>query len=541
MLVAAIYLTNQADCKQYHNIESHYLARVTPRCHLPEVSINNPYEVNSLCEVVSLILVSDSRFIENFDDSSESPSPESNSTAPSPEYTSGSSLPTQIIQQFSAMGLRNTSPRGSDHNNGTESQPQSPLQTQTPAQPQTPATAQHSKPEAVRMPSMKLDTMLDDDLIPSLELNADKPSNQTSNDATPAQIQTNSKSQPVDDDKDLPEELNDGDDGQSDPESEMSGSSSSSKHGTSTLYHTGARSLHWYRALRGGPYTTGSRSRVVLRENVINPVHRKRTPGVLCLLIAMVRRRARTSPRPPSAYSVLLTTQQPDSSDMTDRQSDPVQDEPIDPVRLKSIDFIKTAVDEFFEDVQTERGIHPDTLTENFNALRQHLQRFRKNRDATARKFQRCYSSHSRTKTSPTDCDDCHMYLAQIEHGYTGACAKIMSMMTELRKGIWTSIVKANFHREIEESSNTLARGGLFVHDVNLQRLEETKNMLQSLEDDAEAAKGWPQVSLSDTLLEDGQASKKTKEDEITGNDGTESSQVKSKKGKSKKKKKGKR
>ena len=133
------------------------------------------------------------------------------------------------------------------------------------------------------------------------------------------------------------------------------------------------------------------------------------------------------------------------------------------------------------------------------------------------------------------------MYLAQIEHGYTGACAKIKSMMTELRKGIWTSIMKANFHREIEESANTLARGGLFVHDVNLQRLEETKGMLQSLEDDAEAAKGWPQVSSSDTPLEDGQASKKTKEDEDAKTDGNESSQVKSKKGKSKKKKKGKR
>ncbi|KEQ75319.1 hypothetical protein M436DRAFT_61734 [Aureobasidium namibiae CBS 147.97] len=485
-----------------------------------------------------------SRFIENFDDSSESPSPESNSTAPFPDCTSGFSLPTQIIQQFSAMGLRNTSPRGSDHNNGTTSQPQSPVQVQTPTQPQAPATTQHSKSEAADVRSMKSSTMLVDDLILSLELGTDKTSNQPSSGATPPQIQINSESQPARDGEDLPEELNDGIDGQSEPESETSASSSSSKQGTSTLYRTGARSLHWYRALRGGQNTTGSRSKVVLRENVINPVHQQRPPGVLCLLIALVRRRARTNSRPPSAYSVLLTTQQPDSSDMTDRQSDSEQNEPINPVRLKSIDFIKTAVDDFFEDIQTERGIHPDTLTENFNALHQHLQHFRKVRDATARKFQRCYSSHARTKTSPADCDDCHMYLAQIEHGYTGACANIMSMMTELRKGIWTSVMKANFHREIEESVNTLARGGLFVHDVNLQRLEETKGMLQSLEDDAEAAKGWPQVSLNDAPPEDGQASKKTKEDEDTGNDGTKSSQVKSKKGKSKeqkKKKKGKR
>ncbi|KAH0289995.1 hypothetical protein KCU62_g3859, partial [Aureobasidium sp. EXF-3399] len=394
-----------------------------------------------------------SRFIENFDDSSESPSPESNSTAPFPDCTSGFSLPTQIIQQFSAMGLRNTSPRGSDHNNGTTSQPQSPVQVQTPTQPQAPATTQHSKSEAADVRSMKSSTMLVDDLILSLELGTDKTSNQPSSGATPPQIQINSESQPARDGEDLPEELNDGIDGQSEPESETSASSSSSK-------------------------------------------------------------------------------------------QDSEQNEPINPVRLKSIDFIKTAVDDFFEDIQTERGIHPDTLTENFNALHQHLQHFRKVRDATARKFQRCYSSHARTKTSPADCDDCHMYLAQIEHGYTGACANIMSMMTELRKGIWTSVMKANFHREIEESVNTLARGGLFVHDVNLQRLEETKGMLQSLEDDAEAAKGWPQVSLNDAPPEDGQASKKTKEDEDTGNDGTKSSQVKSKKGKSKeqkKKKKGKR
>lgn len=258
----------------------------------------------------------------------------------------------------------------------------------------------------------------------------------------------------------------------------------------------------------------------------------------------MTRRRARTSPNPPSAYSVLLVSSQLDLKDMTDSQSDLKQEEPINPARQKSIEFVKTAVDEYFDDIQTEQNIHPKTLTESFNRLVHDLQFFRKHRDATARKFQKCYSSHSGTKLSPADCDDCFMYMTQIENGYYDACAKIRSMMIQLRKGIWASIMQANFHREIEKGKGASTLGGMEVHDVNLQRLEETKCMLQSLEDDAEAAKGWPQVSSSDVPPEDGQAAKKTKEGEDARTDGTKSSPVKGKKGKSKeqkKKKKGKR
>lgn len=271
---------------------------------------------------------------------------------------------------------------------------------------------------------------------------------------------------------------------------------------------------------------------------MVNPVHRRRTPSILCLLIAMVRRRARTSPSLPSAYSVLLASCSLEPSSVTDSQPDSEQDEPISPARLdKSMAIMKTAVNEYFDDIEYHRNITPEDLTDNFNRLVQDLQRFRKDRDVTARKFQRCYSAHSGTKTSPADCDDCFMYMAQIEHGYYGACAKIRSMMVELRKGIWASVMRANMHREIETQGEESIIGGISAHDVNLQRLEETKSMLQLLEDDAEAAKGWPQISLSDVPPEDDKALKKGKESEDVRTDGTKSSPVKNKKAKSKKKK----
>jgi hypothetical protein len=78
-----------------------------------------------------------------------------------------------------------------------------------------------------------------------------------------------------------------------------------------------------------------------------------------------------------------------------------------------------------------------------------------------------------------------------------------------------------------------------------MQRLEETKRMLQSLEDDAEAAKGWPQVPSSDASSGDDQALKKANESEAARADDTKLNQAKSKKSKpkeqKKKKKKGKR
>lgn len=259
----------------------------------------------------------------------------------------------------------------------------------------------------------------------------------------------------------------------------------------------------------------------------------------------MVRRRARTISRPPSAYSVLLAARSPEPSSVTDIQPDSEQTEPVDPTLFKSMAIMKTAVNQYFDDIEYHRNITPEDLTDHFNRLVQDLQRFRKDRDVTARKFQNCFSSHSGTKTSPADCDDCFMYMTQIENGYYGACAKVRAMMIELRKGISASVMRSNMHREIETQGEESVIGGICEDDINLQRLEETKSMLQSLEDDAEAAKGWPQVASSDVLPEDGQAPNKPQENEDARTNGTKSSPVKSKKGKSKeqkkKKKKGKR
>lgn len=443
------------------------------------------------------------------------------------------------------MALVHISPRGADYHNETASQPQSPVQGQTSTHTQTSVAAQDNETHAVDMPSARSTITLAEYLIPGLELNTDKTSKSPFSEVTAPETQPHTKEYYTVEDEQISEEPDSSVDGQSEAGSERSRSSSSSKQGTSTLYRTGARSLHWYQALRGGQYALGSRSKVVLRENVINPVHRKRTPGILCLSIAMVRRRARMISRPPSAYSVLLVSRSPDLNNVTDFQPDSEQEEPISPIRLKSMAIMKTAVNQYFDDIECHRNITPEDLTDNFDRLVQDLQRFRKERDVTARKFQKCYSSHSGTKTSPADCDDCFMYMTQIENGYYGACAQVRAMMTELRKGICASVMRANMHREIETQGEESVIGGMFEDDVNLQRLEETKSMLQSLEDDAEAAKGWPQASSSDVLPEDGQAPKKPQNDEDARTNGIKSSPVKSKKGKSKeqkkKKKKGKR
>lgn len=220
-------------------------------------------------------LVSDSRFTENFDDSSESPSPESNSTASSPEFTPRSNSPTQLTQKFSTTSLKDTNPRGAHHHhNGVTSQPQSPAQEQMSTKTQTPDVAQHSQSDAVEMLSAKSIITLAEYLIPSLRLGADKTSKLPSTEADPTETQVNDQEHPTLDDENLPEEPNASVDGQSEAESEMSRSSSFSNQGTSTLYRTGARSLHWYQALRGGQRALGSRSKVVLRDNVTNPVYR---------------------------------------------------------------------------------------------------------------------------------------------------------------------------------------------------------------------------------------------------------------------------
>jgi hypothetical protein len=125
-------------------------------------------------------------------------------------------------------------------------------------------------------------------------------------------------------------------------------------------------------------------------------------------------------------------------------------------------------------------------------------------------------------------------------------------VMEELSESIRGSFLKLGVHKEIpdQEHVDPAVLDEMMVYLVNMQRLVETEDMLRSLEEDAEAGLGWPQVSSSEGSPEDDQGPKtqpeETSADLVEQNedtDDTKSSHHKSKKGKSKqqKKKRGKR
>jgi hypothetical protein len=95
--------------------------------------------------------------------------------------------------------------------------------------------------------------------------------------------------------------------------------------------------------------------------------------------------------------------------------------------------------------------------------------------------------------------------------------------MGELCDHIKASFSESEVCERAEDDANMSVVKEMSMDVINLQRLNDLERMLQSLTDDAEAAKGWPQVPLSDAPSED---------------DDTKSSQTKSRKGGSKQQKK---
>jgi hypothetical protein len=460
----------------------------------------------------------------------------------SPEHTSGS-IPTHLMQKFSAMVLRHTASRSPRQDSGMVSQAPSPVQVQTPAQAEMAVTAQDNESRAVDVLSEKPVAMLDDSSIPTLVLES------PSDDETTTETHTHNKEESSEDVKILPEESNAIVDNEPKhkPETtpEKNGNSPTSEHGMSPTFHTRAQRLHWYRTLQVG---LSRETMIAISKGVTGS---RFHPSPLCFLIAMSRRLAKRRRSPPSAVSVLLATRQFNLSDLTSSNTDPKQPKPRMPPHLGPIPNFETVV-KLFDEVLTANNINTGTVTDNFNRLLQDMQRFHQQRDDTAFKFQKCYSSHSRTKTSPANCVDCFLYVENIEHSYIQTCLKIKKVMEELSESIRGSFLKLGVHKEIpdQEHVDPAVLDEMMVYLVNMQRLVETEDMLRSLEEDAEAGLGWPQVSSSEGSPEDDQGPKtqpeETSADLVEQNedtDDTKSSHHKSKKGKSKqqKKKRGKR
>jgi hypothetical protein len=276
---------------------------------------------------------------------------------------------------------------------------------------------------------------------------------------------------------------------------------------------------------------------------VMQPISRRRSsvPIPLCLLIAMSRRRARRKLSPPSAVSVPLILHQLDLRNVTDGLAVPEQTELPTTTQSESTTTAKAIIDDLVQECLMNTREHR-RISRKFDRLVEDLQSFRQTRDTEALKFQNCYSSHSRNKTSPAKCVDCFLRVKDLEDRYLQACASIRKMMEELCECISASAMRANMHQKIRTRLEAEMVGEIYLYEENLSKLEETERLLQSLEDDAEAAKGWPQVSLGDGSFGNDQAPKNANEGDDAGTDDTESSQVKSRKGKSKvqkKKKKG--
>ena len=279
-----------------------------------------------------------------------------------------------------------------------------------------------------------------------------------------------------------------------------------------------------------------SRSRVMLTESTMQPISVRR----LCLWISIFHRLV--SRRRPSQGSLWpLFTRQLSLRNLTNFHTDPEQIDAHTAARLESIKTAEAIMDEKLAEFMLGNAITHEMITQNFNRLVEDLQHFRQHRDTESFKFQTCYSSHIRAKRSPAKCVDCFLHVEDLEHRYLQACHNIMKIMDELCNGILDSIERANTHQKMRGHLEASALHKKYLYHINLQRLEELKSMLQSLEDDAEAAKGWPQVSLSDGTPEDDQAPQNAGEGEDAEADDDKSSQVKSRKGKSRgqKKKKG--
>jgi hypothetical protein len=423
------------------------------------------------------------------------------------------------------------------------SQSQSPVQVQTSAQAEISVAAQDNESRAVDAPPEKSVPMLDDSSIPTLALEP------PSDDETTTETHNHNKEKSPVDVAISPEESHAIVDNEPKhkPETtpEKNGNSPTSEHGMSPTFHTRAQRSHWYRTLQVG---LSRETMIAIPKGVTGS---RFHPSPLCFLIAMSRRLAKRMRSPPSAVSVLLATRQFNLSDLTSSNTDPKQPKPRMPPHLGPIPNFETVV-KLFDEVLTANNINTGTVTDNFNRLLQDMQRFHQQRDDTAFKFQKCYSSHSRTKTSPANCVDCFLYVENIEHSYIQTCLKIEKVMEELSESIRGSFLKLGVHKEIpdQEHVDPAVLDEMMVHLVNMQRLVETEDMLRSLEEDAEAGLGWPQVSSSEGSPEDDQGPKtqpeETSADLVEQNedtDDTKSSHPKSKKGKSKqqKKKKGKR
>jgi hypothetical protein len=232
--------------------------------------------------------------------------------------------------------------------------------------------------------------------------------------------------------------------------------------------------------------------------------------------------------------SVLLNPSQLDLRDLTDFNTDPKQPKThmLPPRPRHKSRNMQDVMERMFDEIMADNNSPADIVSNNFNRLLQDTQRFEQQRDETAAKFQKCYASHVRAKMSPLNCIDCFLYVEKIEHGYIDTCLKMKKMMGELCDHIKASFLESGVGERAEDDPNMSVVKDMSMHVISLQRLKDLERMLQSLEDDAEAAKGWPQVPSSEESPED---------------DDDKSSQTKSRKGGSKqqkqqkKKKKGRR
>lgn len=225
---------------------------------------------------------------------------------------------------------------------------------------------------------------------------------------------------------------------------------------------------------------------------------------VSCLLINLPENFATKELNLPSVAHMPLISQHIDlDKDETNSCLGAGQDERHDTAQLTSTKTANVILHQFFDGVLRDECVTPEEMHHasrfieaNLHKLVQDLERFAEQRLLISRNLHRWFVIHEHNSTWETKdpCKKCSGLFDKIEEIYFVACSNVRDMMKVLEKSLRAS---ALFYKNNLEHTPDRAKDqtlGEFCAPL-LQHLESTKRMLQSLYDDAEKRKGWPQVS----------------------------------------------
>ncbi|KAK6000452.1 hypothetical protein QM012_003698 [Aureobasidium pullulans] len=161
---------------------------------------------------------------------------------------------------------------------------------------------------------------------------------------------------------------------------------------------------------------------------------------------------------------------------------------------------------QLFDEVLREQSITPEEMHHaskhieaNYKRLERDLECFAEQRLLISQSLQYWFVIHEHDSAWETKdpCQKCLMRFDRIDEIYFVACSNVRDMMTVLDEGLRASALLYESTRKSVTGQTQRQTFGEFCAPL-LQMLESTEGMLQSLFDDAEERKGWPQASSSE-------------------------------------------